>query len=99
MKELIERAIQINKELGAKIEEMKITELFKNEISLFEADDKYYPWFSNGSHAGLAYAFSYHAPSYPATAVGSRLCFKSHKLAIEWAEKLIPLYEDYLLIK
>lgn len=59
---------------------------------------KYYPWFNTGTSAGLVFAISSYAPSRTTTNVGSRLCFKSRELAIEWGQKLLPLYNDYVLI-
>lgn len=60
---------------------------------------KYFPWFHTGANAGLVYAFSAYAPSYATATIGSRLCFKTRDLAREWGQKLLPLYEDYLLLK
>lgn len=59
---------------------------------------KWYPYFyldnSGLSASNAAYVFSYADTNF-----GARLAFKSKSSAIEWAKKLLPLYEDYLLIK
>lgn len=59
---------------------------------------KWYPYFyldnsglsASSANYGFSAAYAY---------VGARLAFKSKSSAIEWAKKLLPLYEDYLLIK
>ncbi len=50
MKELIERAIQINQELGAKIEEMKLTKVEVSE-STFKVGDRCILWNEDKSDA------------------------------------------------
>ena len=59
---------------------------------------KYYPWFEVNS-AGLGYSYTLYTVSNTSASIGSRLCFKTRQLAREWGQKLLPLYEDYLLIK
>lgn len=59
---------------------------------------KYYPWF-NAFPGGLGYSYTYYTDSNTTENLGSRLCFKTRRLAREWGQKLLPLYEDYLLIK
>lgn len=63
-----------------------------------EEQFKYYPWFEINS-AGLGCSLTHYAASDPIAAFGSRLCFKTRKLALEWGQKLLPLYEDMLLFK
>ncbi len=58
---------------------------------------KYFPWF-DVLPAGLGYSITYHTASDTNAFIGSRLCFKSAGLTAEWAQKLLPLYEDMLLI-
>lgn len=59
---------------------------------------KWYPYFYL-DNSGLSAANAYNVVSDAGTDVGARLAFKSKSSAIEWAKKLLPLYEDYLLIK
>jgi hypothetical protein len=61
---------------------------------------KWFPWFwvETGAHAGLRNAYSYYAPSRAYATFGARLCYKTEALVEEWAEKLLPLYNDMLLI-
>lgn len=59
---------------------------------------KYYPWF-NAFPVGLGCSYTYYTASFTYAYSGSRLCFKTRQLAREWGQKLLPLYEDYLLIK
>lgn len=59
---------------------------------------KWYPYFYL-DNSGLSASYAAYVFSYATTAVGARLAFKSKSSAIEWAKKLLPLYEDYLLIK
>lgn len=61
------------------------------------AERKYFPWFL-GASAGLGCSNANPAASSTSANIGSRLCFKSAGLAAEWAPKLLPLYEDMLLI-
>lgn len=58
---------------------------------------KYYPWF-NAFPAGLGYSNTIHTASHTSAGIGSRLCYKSSDLAREWGKKLLPLYEDMLLL-
>jgi hypothetical protein len=61
---------------------------------------KYWPWFIfDGARAGLACASSTNAPSCANANIGSRLCFKSEKLATYAGTQFIDIYTDYLLIK
>lgn len=59
---------------------------------------KYFPWF-DVLPAGLGYSYAYITASNTSAALGSRLCYKSADLSKEWAQKLLPLYEDMLLFK
>lgn len=61
------------------------------------AERKYFPWF-DVLPAGLGYSHTNFTASDTTANLGSRLCFKSVGLAAEWAQKLLPLYEDFLLI-
>ena len=49
------------------------------------------------SVGGFACSNSDYAPSFTASAIGSRLCFKSRELAIYAAQQFAPLYIDYLM--
>jgi len=49
------------------------------------------------SNGGFACSYSGSDPSYTRTDLGSRLCFKSHELAIYAAQQFAPLYIDYLM--
>lgn len=61
---------------------------------------KYYPWFKHGTSAeGLAFSYTYSAPSFASTNIGSHLCFKSKRLAEYAGKQFIQIYNDYLLIK
>jgi hypothetical protein len=61
---------------------------------------KYYPWFRySGADAGLVCADTYCMPSATSTAIGSRLCFKTHERAKRFGEQFIDLWNDFLLIK
>lgn len=53
----------------------------------------------SGDYAGFAYARSYHAPSYSAAHLGSRLCFKSEALATYCGKQFISLWADFNMIK
>ena len=67
---------------------------WNNEFEL-----KYFPWFSGATAATAIGCWSTsYAASHAGTYVGSRLCFKTRALADEWGQRLLPLYEDYLLI-
>jgi predicted flap endonuclease-1-like 5' DNA nuclease len=60
---------------------------------------KYWPWFVfHGAGAGFACAHTLNAASYTATAVGSRLCFKTRELAAYAGTQFIDIYNDFLLI-
>lgn len=58
---------------------------------------KYYPWF-DVLPAGLGYSRNTAVASLTLAGIGSRLCYKLPNLAKEWGNKLVPLYEDLLLI-
>ncbi len=58
---------------------------------------KYFPWF-DVLHAGLGFSSTFNTASNTHASIGSRLCYKSAALAKEWSQKLLPLYEDYLLL-
>jgi hypothetical protein len=60
----------------------------------------YYPWWyveTFGSAAGLAFAYSSSAASSASTHVGSRLGFKSAKLARYAGTQFRSLYEDFII--
>ena len=62
--------------------------------------DKWYPWFKmdDSSSAGR---FSFYAAVnlYSASAVGSRLCFKSKDLATYAGTQFLDIYKDFFTIK
>lgn len=61
---------------------------------------KYWPWFIySGAHAGLSYALTNSAASNTAAIIGSRLCYKTRKLAAFAGSQFIDLYNDFLLRK
>jgi hypothetical protein len=61
---------------------------------------KYFPWFRfSSSNAGLAFSNTNLSPSFALTSFGSRLCFKSPRLAKYAGKQFIEIYLDYLLIK
>lgn len=53
--------------------------------------------YHRGEWAGLAYAYSYYAPSDSSASVGSRLCFKSDTLADYAGKTFIDLWMDFNL--
>lgn len=60
---------------------------------------KYYPWFymdDEGSSGRFSFLGSVSQRSY--SLVGSRLCFKSRRLAKYAAEQFLDLYRDYFLL-
>lgn len=72
-----------------------------------ETERRYYPWFnlktsrgggSAGAGCGLVYANAYYASSYSNTDYGSRLAFKSRKLAEYAGKQFVEIYEWYRLI-
>lgn len=50
-------------------------------------------------YAGFACAYSYCAPSYSSTRVGSRLCLKSDALAEYCGKQFTDIWADFLLIR
>lgn len=48
-------------------------------------------------YAGFAYATSFRTPSTTAAYIGSRLCLKSHDLAVYCGKQFIEIWADYLL--
>ena len=60
------------------------------------SETKYYPWFDMKTGSCL----SYHAYDYTsaATAVGSRLCFKTADLAKYAGQQFVDLYKAYFII-
>lgn len=61
---------------------------------------KYWPWFIYyGASAGLSCALTYSAASYTDASIGSRLCYKTRKLAAFAGSQFIDLYNDFLLRK
>jgi hypothetical protein len=61
---------------------------------------KYWNWFymADGAAAGFVYAFKYDVPSYTYTHVGTRLCFKTRKLAMYAREQFRDLYLEFIFI-
>ena len=59
--------------------------------------DKYYPWFDMSSGSGLS-CFGYVGRS-SASAVGSRLCFRSAELSKYAGTQFKKLYEQYFVLK
>ena len=57
---------------------------------------KYFPWFEV-LPAGLTISSAFPASLNTAALVGSWFFFKSPGLAEVWGQKLLPLYEDFLL--
>jgi len=57
---------------------------------------KYYPWFEMGGSSG----FRYHDCAYwdSGSTVGSRLCFKTSKLAEYAGKQFIEVYKQFMLI-
>lgn len=55
--------------------------------------------YHRGEYAGLAYAYSYNAPSHSTAYLGSRLCFKSDTLAEYAGKQFIQLWMDFYLIR
>lgn len=63
---------------------------------------KYYPWFKmgkEGASPGVGFSYSAYVNVHTFSGVGSRLCFKSSKLAEYAGEKFEQLYKDYFLIE
>lgn len=61
-------------------------------------EDKWFNWwYIDTNTAGFGSAYSANAPSHTTAALGSRLCFKTKKLAVYAANQFQSLYEDYLL--
>lgn len=50
-------------------------------------------------YAGLAFAYSYYAPSYAHAYFGSRLCLKSDTLAVYCGKQFINIWADFCLIR
>lgn len=50
-------------------------------------------------YAGLAFAYSYHAPSGSNAYFGSRLCLKSSTLAVYCGKQFINIWADFCLIR
>ncbi len=62
--------------------------------------DKYYPWFRmNASSSAGRFSFSHSDNRASASLVGSRLCFKSEKLADYAGKQFEELYRDYHVIE
>ena len=61
---------------------------------------KYWPWFVySGAAAGLSCAVTNYTASYTNADIGSRLCYKTRKLAAFAGSQFIDLYNDFLLKK
>lgn len=61
--------------------------------------DKWFPWFEyNRDAAGFVYALTtHHTPTYAATLIGSRLCFKSSARAAQFGKQFAKLYNKVFL--
>lgn len=64
-----------------------------NDVSQY----KYFPWFEMGGSSGFRY--NDFGSWYSASHVGSRLCFKSGKLAEHVGKKFTSVYKQFMLIK
>jgi hypothetical protein len=58
---------------------------------------KYYPWFEMGGSSGFRFFDCGYQRSF--SHVGSRLCFKSDKLAEHAGKKFTDIYKQFMLIK
>jgi hypothetical protein len=57
---------------------------------------KYFPWFKMGGSSGSGFAFDVFDGWYTDSDCGSRLCFKSSKLAKYAGEQFTDIYKDFL---
>ena len=62
-----------------------------------EYQDKWIPWFHQGSTVGLAYAASTITPSSMCTDISSRLCLKNEELSIYMGKRFIDLYREFII--
>lgn len=76
-----------DEELSEKSEE------WKTSHALRMIGDRYH-----SDYDGLAFAYSYNAPSNSATYFGSRLCLKSEALATYCGTQFIDIWADFILI-
>lgn len=60
---------------------------------------KYYPWFNMGGSAGSSFSFYDFVSDSSRSLVGSRLCYKSRKLAEYAAKQFIEIYKQFYLIQ
>jgi hypothetical protein len=58
---------------------------------------KYYPWFT--FKAGVGFSHSGYVSVFSRSAIGSRLCFKSSKLAMYAGTQFESIYNDFLTIQ
>lgn len=59
---------------------------------------KYYPWFRMGSSSGGGFSYDGYDFGYAVSDVGSRLCFKSRRLAEYAGEQFEELYKEYFVL-
>ncbi len=59
---------------------------------------KYYPWFDMSSGSGSGFSCVDYDYSLSISSVGSRLCFKSWKLAKYAGQQFEDLYKDYFTV-
>lgn len=57
---------------------------------------KYYPWFDMRTNSGSRFSCGDYGIWFTYSYVGSRLCFKSEKLAKDTAKEFLPIYEKYI---
>ncbi|NYJ27542.1 hypothetical protein [Allomuricauda sp. ARW1Y1] len=57
---------------------------------------KYFPWFKMGGSSGSGFAYGDYANWNTDSYCGSRLCFKSSKLAKHAGEQFTDIYKDFL---
>ena len=60
--------------------------------------DKYYPWFKMGSASGVGFSYVGSDNWNSDSLVGSRLCFKSAKLAEYAGNQFEDLYREYFVL-
>ena len=58
---------------------------------------KYYPWFDMGSSSGSGFAFDVYDYWCSDSYCGSRLCFKTSKLARYAGEQFTDIYKEFLI--
>jgi len=61
---------------------------------------KWFPWFTYDTNtAGFVSANTTHTATNASANIGSRLCFKSEKRAIQFGKQFIDLWNDFLLFR